>query len=390
MKLLYLVFFAINLTANDAVLGEFFLKLESVSRTTFDIKVMKIQSELGVNTRSSVGIGQFLDSYEFINTVAVSLNPEAYKSMLENPDVEEIIPITKKYAFAVQSGATWGLSRISSKSKARSKPYAYKYDPKASGDGIPVFVIDTGIYTEHEDFQGRASWGKVVIEGDSEVDENGHGTHCAGTIAGNKYGVAKKAKVIAVKVLDSEGNGSDKTVVDGIEYVHDYVKTNKIKAFVANISLGGKASKVIDDATEKLYQAGGIVVVAAGNEDEDACDVSPARGKNMVTVGCFSEDNKKSWFSNWGKCINILAPGGNITSTFIGSKTATKTLSGTSMAAPHVAGLAAALWSGSKTSSNKDIISKIFNLALKDQSTGWKNESRADTVNRMAYNGQDK
>jgi subtilisin family serine protease len=355
----------------------------------FNVKALKLLKELDDNNAISTGKTSLLGSYDFINTVAVSLDTKAYKSMLKHPDVEEVIPVTKKYAYVVQKGATWGLSRISSKSKTRSKPYTYTYDANASGDGIVVFVIDSGVYTEHEDFQGRASWGKVVIKGDSEVDENGHGTHCAGTIAGNKYGVAKKAKVIAVKVLDSEGNGGDDTVVDGIKYVHDYVKTNKIKAFVVNISLGGDVSKVVDDATEKLYQAGGIVVVAAGNEDADACNVSPARGKNMVTVGCFNEDNKKSWFSNWGKCVNILAPGGNITSTSIGSKTATDTFSGTSMAAPHVAGLAAALWSASKTSTNKDIISKIFNLALKDQSTGWKNASRADTVNRMAYNGQD-
>jgi subtilisin family serine protease len=355
----------------------------------FNVKALKLLKELDDNNAISTGKTSLLGSYDFINTVAVSLDTKAYKSMLKHPDVEEVIPVTKKHAYIVQSGATWGLSRISSKSKTRSKPYTYKYDAKASGDGIPVFVLDTGIYTEHEDFQGRASWGKVVVEGASKADNDGHGTHCSGIIAGNKYGVAKKAKLIAVKVFDDKGSGDDTTITNGVKFVLDYVKTNKIKAFVANLSLGGKASKVVDDATDKLYQAGGIVVVAAGNDDIDACTISPARTKNMVTVGCFSEDNKKSSFSNWGKCVNILAPGGNITSTFIGSKTATKKLSGTSMAAPHVAGLAAALWSESKTSTNKDIISKIFNLALKDQSTGWKNASRADTINRMVYNGQD-
>ncbi|KXN67962.1 subtilisin-like protein, partial [Conidiobolus coronatus NRRL 28638] len=214
MKLFYLIIFATSLTANEVVPGKFFLKLKTEMSAMFKAKTLKLLKEIDDNSVISTGKTSLLGSYDFINTVAVSLDPKAYKSILKHPDVKEVIPVTKKYAYVVQRDATWGLSRTSSKSKTRSKPYTYTYDAKFSGDGIPVFVIDTGVNTEHEDFQGRASWGKVVIKGDSETDENGHGTHCAGTIAGNKYGVAKKAKIIAVKVLDSEGNGDDTTIAD--------------------------------------------------------------------------------------------------------------------------------------------------------------------------------
>ncbi|KXN67954.1 subtilase, partial [Conidiobolus coronatus NRRL 28638] len=271
------------------------------------------------------------------------LDDEAYNSMLNNPEVEKIIPVTKKFASEVQKDATWGQSRISSKNKTRSKPYTFTYDAKQDGDGVHVYVIDTGINIKHDDFQGRAIWGTATIEGASKDDRNGHGTHCAGTIAGYKYGIAKKAKIIAVKVLDDAGEGDDDTVLKGIEFVHKHVSKNKIKIFVVSMSLGGAFSTIVNEAVDKLYQAGGVVVAAAGNEDKDACEFSPASANNTITVGSIDENNKKSSFSNWGKCIKILAPGGNITSSWINSKTAIMELSGTSMAAPHVAGVAAGL-----------------------------------------------
>jgi subtilisin family serine protease len=388
MRLFYFVIFATSLIANDIVPNKFFLRLESESRTSFAAKVMQIRYELDEDNRSSTGKGEFISEYEFVNTVSVNLDSEAYNSMLMNPEVEEIIPVTRKFANEVQQDATWGQSRTSSKNKVRSKPYTFTYDEKHSGDGVNVYVIDTGVNIKHDDFQGRAIWGTVTIEGATKDDKNGHGTHCAGTIAGYKYGIAKKAKIIAIKVLDDAGEGDDDTVLKGIDYVHKHVSKNKIKTFVVSMSLGGPFSAIINEAVDKLYHAGGVVVVAAGNDDQDACKFSPSSVNNAIVVGSIDEDNKKSSFSNWGKCVKILAPGGEVLSSWIGSKNATMVLSGTSMATPHVAGVAAGLICGNKSMKNKYIIDMINKLAVAGQSFGWTNSSRAETINKILYNGQ--
>lgn len=201
------------------------------------------------------------------------------------------------------------------------------------------------------DFDGRAHWGKTIPENDEDADGNGHGTHCSGTIAGKKYGVAKKANVYAVKVLRSNGSGSMSDVVKGVEWAAEAhvkkakaAKDGKSKGFkgsVANMSLGGGSSRTLDLAVNAAVEAGMHFAVAAGNDNADACNYSPAAAENAVTVGASTLGDERAYFSNFGKCTDIFAPGLNILSTWIGSKYAVNTISGTSMASPHIAGLLA-------------------------------------------------
>lgn len=247
--------------------------------------------------------------------------------------------------FDTQNGAPWGLSRISHREKLNLGSFnKYLYDDDA-GKGVTSYVIDTGVNVDHKDFEGRAFWGKTIPTNDLDQDGNGHGTHCAGTIASKHYGVAKNANVVAVKVLRSNGSGSMSDVVKGVEFAakshQDAVKENKkgFKGSTANMSLGGGKSPALDMAVNAAVKAGIHFAVAAGNENQDACNSSPASAENAVTVGASTLADDRAYFSNWGKCVDIFAPGLNVLSTYIGSDTATATLSGTSMASPHVAGL---------------------------------------------------
>lgn len=198
----------------------------------------------------------------------------------------------------------------------------YLFD-KHGGEGVDVYVIDTGINTEHVEFEGRASWGKTVPKNDVDEDGNGHGTHCAGTIASAKYGVAKAANVIAVKVLGSNGSGSMSDVVAGVDFASNAAKakadaakkefaaTGKTshKGSVANMSLGGGKSRALDQAVNAAVDDGLHFAVAAGNDNRDACNYSPAAAENAVTVGASTISDERAYFSNWGKCVDVFAPG---------------------------------------------------------------------------------
>jgi len=223
-----------------------------------------------------------------------------------------------------------------------------KYDHNPNGgEGITVFVIDTGISITHQEFEGRAVWGKTVPANNPDRDDNGHGTHCAGTIASRAYGVSKKAKVEAIKVLGSNGSGSMSDVVAGVEFAvrrHKALQAEQgasYKGSVASMSLGGGKSRPLSTAITGAIRTGLHFAVAAGNDNRDACDYSPADVKDAVTVGASTIDDSRAYFSNFGDCVDIFGPGLDITSTWIGSDTAKNTISGTSMATPHVAGLMA-------------------------------------------------
>lgn len=243
-------------------------------------------------------------------------------------------------AYEVQEDAPWGLARTSSRSKLGSKR-DYYYHANA-GEGICVYVIDTGIYVNHTDFEDRARWGITIPKNEPDDDTNGHGTHCSGTIAGKSYGVAKKANLVAIKVLDSNGSGTLSDVIAGIEWaVGDHKKAQQKathRGSVANMSLGGGFSRALNSAVDAAVDAGIHFAVAAGNEDDDACNTSPASAKKVISVGASTIDDERAWFSNYGRCVTIFGPGLNIKSAWIGSPDATNTISGTSMASPHVAG----------------------------------------------------
>lgn len=237
-------------------------------------------------------------------------------------------------------------------------------------------MIDTGANVDHVDFEGRAKWGKTIPENDEDADGNGHGTHCSGTIAGKKYGVAKKANVYAVKVLRSNGSGTMSDVVKGVEWAAEAhikkaqdAKNGKARGFkgsVANMSLGGGSSRTLDLAVNAAVDAGMHFAVAAGNDNSDSCNYSPAAAENAVTVGASTLADERAYFSNYGKCTDIFAPGLNILSTWIGSKYAVNTISGTSMASPHIAGLLAYYVSLQPASDSAYAVAEITPKKLKE------------------------
>jgi subtilisin family serine protease len=247
----------------------------------------------------------------------------------------------------IQRNATWGLNRVSERNIDLDGTYHYDHN----GQGVDVYIVDTGISTTHEEFRtangSRAVWGMNFADR-TDRDCNGHGTHVAGTIGGKSYGLAKDVNLIAVKVLDCEGSGSNSGVIKGMEWVVAQRRATR-RPSVVNMSLGGSFSSMVNQAVASLHQAGVTVVVAAGNEDTDACSGSPSSSKDAITVGATAiesawdgtQSDHRSYFSNYGTCVDIFAPGSGITSTWIGSDSAKKTISGTSMASPHVAGAAA-------------------------------------------------
>lgn len=296
----------------------------------------------------------------------------------------------------------WGLARVSHRdalSFGTFNKYLYAAD---GGEGVDVYVIDTGTNVEHVDFEDRAHWGKTIPANDEDVDGNGHGTHCSGTIAGKKYGVAKKAHVYAVKVLRSNGSGTMADVVAGVEFAAkshlEQVKAAKdgkrkgFKGSAANMSLGGGKTKALDDVVNAAVAAGIHFAVAAGNDNADACNYSPAAAEKAITVGASAIDDSRAYFSNYGKCTDIFAPGLSILSTWIGSKYATNTISGTSMASPHICGLLAYYLSLQPASESEYSVAPITPEKLKANmlsiaTVGALSDLPADTPNLLAWNG---
>lgn len=307
---------------------------------------------------------------------AAQIAAQALAKILEDPNVEYVQADGIKSVNPLPAEATqsWGLDRVDQ----RDMPLDGQYTPGADGAGVHVAVVDTGI-TSHPDFADRLSAACFSAHG-ACTDGHGHGTHVAGTVGGTTWGVAKKANLYAVRVLDSNGSGSDSDVIAGLEWV-----TNKKLAaganedWVINMSLGGAPAPALDRATCDAIQAGVTVVVAAGNESRDANSSSPARVKQAVTVGASDRGDRQASFSNFGVLLDLYAPGVDITSTQPNGGTAT--FSGTSMASPHTAG-AAALYLQRKPGSLPENVEAGLVAAASVDKLGW---ISAGSPNRLLF-----
>ncbi|KAI1504230.1 peptidase S8/S53 domain-containing protein [Biscogniauxia marginata] len=341
---------------------------------------MKKEAEIGALESSIQAIASDADyTYKsnHFSGFASSLTDEELESLKNNPDVDYIEQDAVVTIKATQQNADWGLARLSSSTPGGT---TYTYDDTA-GEGTCAYIIDTGIDVDHEEFEGRAEFLENFADSDN-TDGNGHGTHVAGTIGSKTYGVSKKTKLFAVKVLDASGSGTNSGVIAGIDYVAENAGSQECpNGVVANLSLGGSKSSAVNEAAAGVVSSGIFLAVAAGNEATDAEDSSPASEPTVCTVGATTIDDEIAEYSNYGSIVDIFAPGTDIESTWPNGQT--NTISGTSMASPHIAGLGAYfLGTGAATVDN--LCDYIASNALDGALTG----IPSGTVNKLANNGE--
>jgi subtilisin family serine protease len=299
------------------------------------------------------------------------------QALRNNPNVLAVEPDVVVSIAQTQNQATWGLDRIDQVSLPLDSRYTYK----ATGDGVRAYVLDTGIRSSHTDLAGRVLPGFTAInDGLGTEDCNGHGTHVAGTVGGTQYGVAKRVSLVPVRVLGCDGSGSLSGVIAGV----DWVAAQTHRPAVANMSLGGGASVAMDAAVNAVINAGVTMVVAAGNDNANACNYSPARVPSAITVGATANNDSRASYSNIGSCVDVFAPGSSITSAGHSSNTAVATLSGTSMASPHVAGVAAQVLQLKPKSTPAEVATVILSTASANKVIGAGAGSPNRLVNGLA------
>lgn len=312
-----------------------------------------------------------------IKGFAATIPAAALPGLRNNPMVDYIEQdqtVSLKQATSPQSGATWGLDRIDQ----TSLPLDSQYRFNNTGAGTTAFIIDTGIRADHVEFTGRILPGyNAVADANGTNDCNGHGTHVSGTVGGATWGVAKGVSLVPVRVLDCTGSGSLSGVIAGI----DFVAGSSLRPAVANMSLGSAKSSTVNAAVAGAYNKGVTMVVAAGNSNADACNYSPSSEPTAITVGATTNTDARASYSNYGACLDVFAPGTNITSAWYTGSTSTNTISGTSMASPHVAGVAALALQANPLSSPAQIASFISTYATPNKVTS----AGTGSPNRLLY-----
>jgi subtilisin family serine protease len=339
-----------------------------------------VQAKRNMSFAARVGVVSALGSgithvyRHALSGYAATLSDAQVKELRANPNVVLVEPDRVMRISASQANPTWGLDRIDQQELPLNKFFSYS----GTGSGVKAYVIDTGV-TAHSDFGNRLASGWYATQYGSSIDGNGHGTHVAGTIAGTTWGVAKSATIVPVRVLGVDGGGYSSDVIAGVNWVAaDHAAGERA---VANLSLGGGISSVLDAAVNALVADGVVTVVAAGNSSVDACSTSPARAASAITVGATTNTDARASFSNIGTCLDIFAPGQSITSTWLNGSTAV--LSGTSMAAPHVAGIAVSYWS--QTARANESASTVASAILNGATLGKVTNPGTGSVNKLAY-----
>ncbi|MGW4465872.1 S8 family peptidase [Micromonospora sp. NPDC004704] len=294
-----------------------------------------------------------------LNGFEARLSAKAAQRLAAHPDVAYVEQDQVVSINATQTNPpSWGLDRIDQRNLPLNRSYTY---PNTASN-VRAYIIDTGIRFSHNDFGGRATSGYDAVDGGSADDCNGHGTHVAGTVGGSAYGVAKAVRLVGVRVLNCSGSGTNAGVIAGV----NWVTQNAVKPAVANMSLGGGASTALDNAVASSISSGVTYALAAGNSSANACNSSPARTASAITVGATTSTDARASYSNYGTCLDIFAPGSSITSAWYTSNTATNSISGTSMASPHVAGAAALVLSTNPTYTPTQVRNYLYNNATQN------------------------
>jgi serine protease len=345
-------------TPERAIPGQYIVVLDDQQVTSAEVRG---RTDALVRQHGGVVLRRFENA---LRGFSVAMSATDAAALARSPGVRYVEQDSVREIVATQTGATWGLDRIDQRDRPTNGTYIYDTDASV----VDVYIIDTGIRSTHTAFGGRVSavGFTAITDGNGTNDCNGHGTHVAGTVGGATYGVAKGVTLHAVRVLGCDGSGSTSGVIAGI----DWVTANHLKPAVANMSLGGGASTALDDAVRRSIARGVTYAIAAGNSNANACNSSPARVTQALTVGSSTNADARSSFSNFGTCVDLFAPGSSITSAWNTSDIATNTISGTSMASPHVAGVAALYLASNPTADPASVNTAVINNASLNKLTG--------------------
>lgn len=359
-----------NLQSIKTVPGRYIVVFKENASIDVDAESNRLNREHGGNL-------EFVYKHTIKGFAVSNLPEKAIEAIKRNPNVAYVEQDQEVNAIAIQNPTpSWGLDRIDQLSLPLDQSYTYTN----GGLGVKAYIIDTGIKLDHTDFTGRVFKGIDVID-NTFRDRNGHGTHVAGTVGGTKYGVAKFVKLFAVRVLGSNGSGTISGVIAGVDWTASNHMPNE--SAVANMSLGGGVSSSLDAAVQKAIADGIVFCVAAGNSTADASTSSPARVPEAITVAASQNNDVFASYSNFGSLVDIIAPGTNITSDWITTTTATNTISGTSMATPHVTGVAALYLSKYNYTAPAVVQDSLKKRASKGKITG----APAGTNNALLYMG---